>query len=85
MREEINLLARIKAVFFPAYRVAFQGRAGIRYREGKRVMSIDSEILVGEFDMAIYLKRISCWLPPMGAFRSLRKTKIESVGISQKR
>ena len=48
-------------------------------------MSIDSEILVGEFDMAIYLKRISCWLPPMGAFRSLRKTKIESVGISQKR
>ena len=60
----MNLLARIKAVFFPAYRVSLQGRAGIRYREGKKVMSIDSEILVGEFDMAVYLKSISCWLPP---------------------
>ena len=44
--------------------LGFKGRAGIRYREGKKEMTIDSEMLFGDLDIVVYLGSISRWLPP---------------------
>ena len=60
----MKLLAKLKDAICPSYRVSHQGRAGILYREGKKEMSIDSEMLFGDFDIVVYLDSISRWLPP---------------------
>lgn len=60
----MNLFVTIKTALFPSYRVKIQGRAGIRYREGRKEMKIDSEMLFGKFDYVVYLGTISKWLPP---------------------
>ena len=63
----MKLLAALKAEFFPGFRATLQGRAGMRYREGKKTMAIDCEMLVGEFDLVVYSDSIRCWLPPHDA------------------
>lgn len=48
-----------------AFSVRVTGRAGLIYREGDRVMRVDSEILVGpDFDYVIWLDSIDAWEPP---------------------
>lgn len=45
--------------------VKLNGRAGIEYTLGDRVMLIDSEMLAGrDFDMVIYTDSIRRWEPP---------------------
>jgi hypothetical protein len=63
----MKLLAALKAEFFPGFRVTLQGRAGMLYREGKKKMEIDCEMLVGEFDYVVYTDTIRSWLPPHDA------------------
>jgi len=63
----MKLLAKLIAAIAPSYRVIHQGRAGIRYREGKKEMAIDSEMLFGNFDIVVYLDSIARWLPPHDA------------------
>lgn len=47
------------------FTVKTHGRAGIEYREGKRRMMIDSEMLAGpDFDLVIYVDSIARWEPP---------------------
>ena len=71
----MKLLAALKAAISPSYRVSLKGRAGIRYREGKKEMTIDSEMLFGGLDIVVYLGSISRWLLPMMTFRSPPKQK----------
>lgn len=63
----MRLLDALKDEFFPGFRVRLLGRAGMRYREGKKTMAIDSEMLVGEFDYVVYTDSIRAWLPPHDA------------------
>jgi hypothetical protein len=71
----MKLLAALKTALFPAYRVRIQGRAGILYREGKKEMTIDSEMLVGKFDYVVYLDSISKWRPPFDHLPVSREDK----------
>lgn len=46
-------------------RTVLDGRAGLVYREGTLKLTVDSEMLVGpDFDMVVYLNRITSWDPP---------------------
>jgi hypothetical protein len=60
----MTLFDALKAEFFPGFRVSLCGRAGIVYKEGKRRMKIDSEMLGGEHDIVVYYDSIRRWLPP---------------------
>lgn len=47
------------------FKVKMHGRAGIEYREGRRRMMIDSEMLAGpDFDLVVYADSIARWEPP---------------------
>lgn len=43
------------------YKLKVHGRAGLTYSEGGREIFIDSEMLVGEFDMVVFLSKASQW------------------------
>jgi hypothetical protein len=60
----MTLFEALKAEFFPGFRVSLKGRAGMLYREGKKRMEIDSEMLFGEHDIVVYTDSIRRWLPP---------------------
>ncbi len=48
-----------------AFRVKMTGRAGLVYREGHKVMLIDSEMdAVGEPGYVIYTDSMTAWEPP---------------------
>ena len=46
------------------FRVRVPGRSGLEYREGKKRMRIDAEMLEGPAGLAIYPKSIRAWQPP---------------------
>ena len=49
------------------YVVKVLGRTGLEYREGERVVLIDSEVLVTGRGMAIFKKSLERWQPPHDA------------------
>ncbi|MGB8933458.1 MAG: Imm74 family immunity protein [Anaeromyxobacteraceae bacterium] len=46
------------------YSVRVLGRAGLEYREGKKRMQIDSEMLTGPAGLVVYAASIRAWDPP---------------------
>lgn len=38
--------------------------AGMTYKEGEKILRIDSEMLGGEYDHAIYWSKVNRWNPP---------------------
>lgn len=47
------------------FKLKITGRAGLLYQEGKRLMKIDSEMLVGPtYDIIVYTDSIRQWEPP---------------------
>jgi hypothetical protein len=40
------------------------GRAGLEYREGEKIMRVDSEMLVGPAGLVLYKASIRSWEPP---------------------
>lgn len=47
------------------YKVKVTGRAGLIYKEGKKSMKVDSEMLTGSnYDIVVYKGSISKWDPP---------------------
>ena len=54
--------------------------AGMTYKEGEKVLKIDSEMLVGKFDHAIYWSKVTHWDPPFDseALSEAEKTRIRA-------
>ena len=50
--------------FSKSYSIRIHGRAGITYKEGVRTLEIDSEMLIGKYDYAIYWTKVTNWAPP---------------------
>jgi Immunity protein 74 len=46
------------------FSVHWTGRAGIEYREGEKLMLVDSELLAGENGEVIWKDSIRAWMPP---------------------
>lgn len=46
------------------YSVEVLGRTGLRYREGRRTMFVDSEVLVPPAGIVIYTATVSRWESP---------------------
>ncbi len=46
------------------FSVEVLGRTGLRYTEGNRVAHIDSELLVGEPAIVVYMNRLKTWQAP---------------------
>ena len=55
-----------KLMFFNSkkYKVSLRGRSGVIYKEGKRTMHIEAEMMVGPTDLVIYSDSLCCWQPP---------------------
>ena len=51
-------------MFGKKYKIKIHGRAGLTYKEGKKAVSINSEMLFGEYNMVIYKGSIKQWNPP---------------------
>lgn len=65
--------------FSKPFSVRIHGTAGMTYQEGEKVLRIDSEMLVGEFDHAIYWSKVTHWNPPFHgeALSEAEKTRIQ--------
>jgi hypothetical protein len=46
------------------YSVEVLGRTGIEYREGERVMFVDSEVLATGHGIAVFKRSLKGWRPP---------------------
>lgn len=46
------------------FSVKITGRTGLIYKENGKTLMVDSEMLVGEYDMVIYADSINKWEPP---------------------
>jgi hypothetical protein len=51
-------------MFNNKFKIKIHGRAGLTYKEGKKSVSIDSEMLFSEYNMVIYTNSIKSWNPP---------------------
>lgn len=56
------------------FSVEVLGRTGLCYREGKRTMFVDSEVLAGPSGMAVYRESLIRWDPP---------TETEAIGEAE--
>jgi hypothetical protein len=66
--------------FAKEFSLQIHGRAGMTYREGQKTLKIDSEMLVGKYDYAIYWSEVKAWDPPFDgeALSEMEKARIRT-------
>lgn len=55
------------------FSIKMHGRAGMTYSEGEKSIEIDSEMLTGRFDLAVYQGSITEWSGGSAALVSLEE------------